>query len=192
MSEAYSRQFENLICELYRRKGYTVEPQKTLVGKSGAKHRLDGYCSKGKIFKKSLAIEAKYSANGWPVSMDDFSRFLTALEDCNIPEGHMITNSYFSENIVNLALSYNVKLVDGSQLKKELKKYDLSQAISSTSVFLDAVCIPFARIVLDSIDTTRTLSKLILPRSTLYIDFSRLDALIKENTKEVLRNYLNQ
>jgi len=125
-----SKKFEILIGKLYERKGYKVELNKVLKGRSGALHEFDGYCTKK---GKELVFEAKYISR--PVSLDDFSRFLTAVDDCKIEEAHLITNSYFSENVLNLASTYKIKLFDGEKLKAELKKYGLEGFIRRDTLF---------------------------------------------------------
>lgn len=159
------KEFELLVAELYRRKGYKVELEKTLVGESGAYHRFDSYCTKGFLNKKILALEAKYSAIGLPVRLDDFCRFVTAVNDCEIREAHMVTNSYFSENILSLAIAYNIRLVDGETLRKELRKYRMDEIISTSGEILVKIGIPIAKLVLDSIDGSKTLSKILLPKN---------------------------
>ena len=171
---SYARQFEVLIGELYRRKGYQVELQKTIKGVSGAEHRFDGYCVKGKFRKKSLVFEAKYSMNGSPVRIDDFSRFLTAVDDCRIPEGHMITNTYFSDNLISLAVTYNIRLIDGKQLRKELTKYRLDNVIIKNDL-LNHVGIPIAKLILNSVDRSKTLSRVLLPPEQNQVLYLNLD-----------------
>jgi len=162
-----SKQFELLVGELYKRKGYRVELNKILRGKSGARHEFDGYCTKG---KKVLAFEAKYSY--LPISLDDFSRFLMAVDDCKIEEAHMVTNSYFSENILSLALRYRIKLIDGNILRKELIKYNLDSFIAKN----DSPFSYFAKIFLDSLDKSKTLSKILIPNSQiLHLKFDSID-----------------
>ncbi len=149
-----SKQFEILVGELYKRKGYKVELNKVVKGKSGAKHEFDGYCTKG---KRVLAFEAKYSY--LPISLDDFSRFLTAVDDCGIKEAHMVTNSYFSENILSLAIRYNIKLIDGNSLRRELIKYNLDSFIANDFSSFSYII----KIFLDSLDKSKTLSRILLP-----------------------------
>ncbi|RLI98883.1 MAG: hypothetical protein DRP00_00785, partial [Candidatus Aenigmatarchaeota archaeon] len=60
---SYAHQFEVLLAELYTRKGFRVELNKSVVGRSWAKHEFDGYCVRGKYRKKVLVFEAKYSMN---------------------------------------------------------------------------------------------------------------------------------
>ncbi len=171
---SYAHQFEVLLAELYTRKGFRVELNKSVVGRSWAKHEFDGYCVRGKYRKKVLVFEAKYSMNGSPVRLDDFSRFLTAVDDCRIPEAHLITNSYFSDNILSLALTYNIKLIDGKRLKKELEKYQLDRVIIRNDL-MNNVVLPLAKLALDRIDNSKTLSKILLPKPQnriLYLDLN--------------------
>ncbi|MEM5790777.1 MAG: restriction endonuclease [Candidatus Aenigmatarchaeota archaeon] len=162
-----SKQFEVLIGELYKRKGYRVELNKIVQGKSGAKHEFDGYCTKK---RKTLVFEAKYST--LPVNLDDFSRFLTAVDDCKIKEAHMVTNSYYSENILSLAIRYNIKLIDGNRLKKELIEYNLDSFIIKNSFSNISFC--FAKYLLDSLDKSKSLSKILIPsqNQVLYLNLS--------------------
>jgi hypothetical protein len=187
---SYARQFEVLIGELYARKGYQVELQKTLIGRSGAEHIFDGYCIKGHFKKKLLVFEAKYSMNGSPVRIDDFSRFLTAVDDCRIPEAHMITNSYFSDNILSLAITYNIKLIDGEQLRKDLQKYGMDDVIIKNDL-LNNVCIPVAKLILDSIDHSKTLSRVLLPSQQNRILYLNLDPNYSFN-KNLNEKFANQ
>jgi transitional endoplasmic reticulum ATPase len=190
---SYDRQFEVLIGELYSRKGYQVELQKTVVGRSGAEHKFDGYCLKGRFRKRPMAFEAKYSANGLPVRVDDFSRFLTALDDCRIPEGHIVTNTYFSDNILSLAITYDIKLIDGNQLRKELRKYGLENAILRTNELLNSVGLPILKWALDSVDSSKTISRILIPRQqsqVLYLDLNP-NSSFNRSLNEKFKNQLN-
>jgi transitional endoplasmic reticulum ATPase len=128
--------------------------------------------------------------NGSPVRIDDFSRFLTAVDDCRIPEAHMITNSYFSDNILSLAITYNIKLIDGEQLRKDLQKYGMDDVIIKNDL-LNNVCIPVAKLILDSIDHSKTLSRVLLPSQQNRILYLNLDPNYSFN-KNLNEKFANQ
>ncbi|MDI6799014.1 MAG: AAA family ATPase [Candidatus Aenigmarchaeota archaeon] len=187
---SFHQQFELLLGELYSRKGFQVELHKRIKGRSGVEHEFDGYCIKGKFKKKALVFEGKYSS--LPVRLDDFSRFLTAVDDCGITEAHMITNSYFPESILNLAITYNIKLVDGDQLRKELIKYNLGNIIlDNNNELFENVGIPIARMVLDFVDSSRTLSNVLFSRNRSRPLYLNLDSSFVRSLNSRFQNQPN-
>ncbi|OYT41670.1 MAG: hypothetical protein B6U78_02645 [Candidatus Aenigmarchaeota archaeon ex4484_224] len=103
--------FEDLVEEIFKNQGYQTKRNLILEGKSGAKHEIDILAIKG---KKKIAIECKYRENEEKVGKSEFATFLLKLDDLEIKEGYLVTNSYFSDNVLLLAKKYKIKLIDYS------------------------------------------------------------------------------
>lgn len=117
--------FELVIEKLYRKMGYDVERRKIVKGISGVYHEIDLYACKNSLIKKSVAVECKWREN-LEVGKKELASFLLVLNDTKIKEGHMVTNSFYSNQAKILAKKYNLKLIDGFILKELLKKYSIN------------------------------------------------------------------
>jgi len=161
---SYYHIFEEILGELFSRKGYDVEIRQYLTGRSGAKHEFDGIGYKGRIRKKlKIGWEGKYISDETSVRLDDFRSFALAADDCNIPEAYMITNSYFSNNTVRLSERYKIKLWDGNALARQLRTYSMGPLIRRD--FGNDLWESLARGVLNTVDRSRTLSTILVPRT---------------------------
>jgi|GEM_PF-2527408 restriction endonuclease Mrr len=123
-------EFELIVEKLYRKMGYKTERRKIVKGVSGAQHEIDVYAYKNFLIKKGIAVECKWREN-LEIGKKELARFLLVLQDTKIKEGHMVTNSFYSEQTKLLARRYDIKLIDGYMLKKLLKKYSIDFELSS-------------------------------------------------------------
>ncbi|MEM7825861.1 MAG: restriction endonuclease [Candidatus Aenigmatarchaeota archaeon] len=117
--------FELTVEKLYRKMGYEVERRKVVRGVSGAYHEIDLYAYKKSLIIKQVAIECKWRKN-LEIGKKEIANFLIVLDDTKIKEGHIVTNSFYSKQAKILAKKYNLKLIDGSMLKKLLKNYSVN------------------------------------------------------------------
>ncbi len=119
-------EFEKIVAKLFELKGYEVETNKILVGKSGVQHEIDIY---GKLKGTTMAAECKYRSIEEKVEKNDIAIFLMKLDDLNIQEAYIITNSKFDENAIRIGNYYNIKMIDGDSLKEEFRKYGISYTL---------------------------------------------------------------
>lgn len=117
--------FEEVVASLYMRKGFSVEKNKLMTGKSGVIYELDIYGEKDGL---TLAVECKYKSHQ-KVGLEEIALFLLKLDDLDIKEGHFLTNSSFTNNAELVAKKYNIKLVDGEELKGELRKHGIKYLV---------------------------------------------------------------
>ena len=115
-------EFEEMVAKLFEIKGYKIERNKTMVGKSDVPHEIDIY---GKLKGIRMAAECKYRSFEEKVGKNDVAIFLMKLDDLKIEEGYMVTNSYFDENAIKIGNYYKIKMVDGKTLKEEFRKYGI-------------------------------------------------------------------
>jgi restriction endonuclease Mrr len=121
------KNFEKTVASLYQQMGFEVETNKMMEGSSGASHEIDIYCSNG---SKRIAIECKCKDK---VEKADIAVFILKLDDLKIKEGHVVSESCFSENAILTAKTYNICLVDGKELTKLFKKYGIEYRFSTRS-----------------------------------------------------------
>ncbi len=122
-----AERFEGIVGELYSRMGYEVYLQKTVQGKSGAKHGIDVYATKRSFLNgKTVLVEAKYREGDKYIPKRELATFLMVLDDTRIHEGHMITNASFSPQTRTLSKQYNIKLIERDELKRLFRQYNIS------------------------------------------------------------------
>jgi Holliday junction resolvase len=141
-------EFEKMVAKLFELKGYEVETNKILVGKSGVSHEIDIY---GKLKGTSMAAECKYRSFEEKIDKNDIAIFLMKLDDLNVQEAYMVTNSKFDENAIRIGNYYNIKMIDGSSLKEEFRKYGIRYTLEPVP---DS---PFLKIVKSFINLTKQL-----------------------------------
>jgi restriction endonuclease Mrr len=131
-------EFEKIVAKLFELKGYKVETNKILIGKSGVSHEIDIY---GKLKGTSMAAECKYRTFEEKIGKNDIAIFLMKLDDLNIQEAYMVTNSKFDENAVRIGSYYNIKMIDGDSLKEEFRKYGIRYTFEPipSSTFLNII-----------------------------------------------------
>ena len=122
--------FEFIVGKLYSEMGYKVERRKIIKGVSGAKHEIDLYAYKNSFIKKQIAVECKWRENV-EIGKKELANFFLVLQDTKIKEGHMVTNSFYSNQAKILGKKYGIKLIDGYMLKKLLKKYSIDFDLNS-------------------------------------------------------------
>jgi transitional endoplasmic reticulum ATPase len=125
------KQFEHLVGKLYSEMGYDVEVGKIIKGRSGADYETDVFFHRKSFWRgeKNGIVECKYRDDKNCVGRSDLADFLLLLDDVKVDEAHLVTNSYFADSVLMIADRYNIKMVDGSGLKKLLDKYNLSTYI---------------------------------------------------------------
>jgi restriction endonuclease Mrr len=121
------KEFERAVSSLYRQLGFEVEMNKLMEGSSGASHEIDVYCSNG---SKRIAVECKCKDK---VEKADIAIFILKLDDLKIKEGHIVSESSFSENAILTAKTYNIHLTDGKELTQLFKKHGIEYSFSSHS-----------------------------------------------------------
>jgi len=157
MSEVHQgNYFESIIGRLYERQDFEVELHKQIEGISGVIHEFDVFVKKR---KREIAIEAKLKNNNEPVSKREFSNFNVKLDDTRIKEGHMVTNSYYSESVMGLARHYNVRLIDGNELMELFRKYNMQNYIRR--VHSNDVISGMVRSFVDIVDSSGVVSSLL-------------------------------
>jgi restriction endonuclease Mrr len=120
------RRFEQLVGDLYSLRGYSVEKNVLVRGKSGALHEVDLYGErrKGRILGKGclerLAIECKYRGSFETVGKSEVASFVFKVKDADMGSGAVVTNSTFSSNACMVASFNDIKLIDGESLCREL------------------------------------------------------------------------
>lgn len=133
-----SSEFEEMVAKLFELKGYKVEKNKILVGKSGVSHEIDVYSK----LKGGMAVECKYRSCEEKVGKNDVAVFLMKLDDLNIQEAYMVTNSQFDENATKIGRYYNIRMMDGNLLKEEFRKYGIKYRFET---ILDGPLVRIAR-----------------------------------------------
>ncbi len=121
-------EFEHAVAELYSRMGYIVEPNKLIEGRSGAQHQIDVYATERKLLgQKNILVECKYRDNGKSIQKSELANFLLILDDIGVGEGHMVTNNYFAPSTHTLSEQYNIRLIEGEELKRLFRQYNLAR-----------------------------------------------------------------
>jgi restriction endonuclease Mrr len=131
-------EFEKNVAELFRKMGYEVELNKRMIGCSGADYEIDIYGEKRGKFGKAItmAVECKYK-NGQKVETEEVAVFNLKLDELRINEGYMVTNGRFSENAQKVARHYNIETIDGEELERLFKKFDLPYTFKNYDDVLD-------------------------------------------------------
>jgi len=122
-------EFECFVAQLYSKMGYNAETKKKMVGKSGVEYEVDVYLERGK--KKSIA-ECKYKNYGG-VSIAEVALLILKMDDIDIKEGIIVTNSAMPEPASLVAKHYGVPYIDDEQLKCLAREYNMEMNFRNTS-----------------------------------------------------------
>ena len=106
------REFEEFVCELFKRMGYT-----TIVTKASGDQGIDVIAEKNGI---KIGVQAKCYSN--TVSNKAIQEVSAGLRHYNLTKGIVITNNYFTTSASELAYSNNIILWDRNVLKEKLSE----------------------------------------------------------------------
>lgn len=123
-------EFERIVAELFAYKGYSVERNVTVEGRSG-KCEIDVLGEKNKkIGIERIAIECKFKNGGeierWEVLLWNAKVFEIEMDaSCKIDEVYFVTDGRFQPTARNTGDYYGMILLDGTDLNQEFKKYGM-------------------------------------------------------------------
>lgn len=136
MSDTYEKGLglERLVANLFKAKGYDVEHNVKLTGRSGVQHQIDVYAEyKGPLHTSRIVIECK--SYDKPIDKDIIMKLVHEVEDLGVDKGILITTSYFTPDAVSTAEGYNVDLWDGTKLRELLKEVSIEEISVPSNVF---------------------------------------------------------
>ncbi len=118
LQDITSRQFEELVCELFERKGYNV--QLTKQTRDGGKDLI--ILNNSMLGNFVIYAECKKRAPKNPVSVGFVRQLYGTVEADRVTAGIMITNSYFTEPAKRFqqTVKNRMNLVDYSELMKQI------------------------------------------------------------------------
>ncbi len=164
-------EFELTVAKLYERLGHDVEVHKIIKGKSGAEHEVDIYTTKRSLLRqKATLVECKYRDSREYVGKPEIANFVMFMDDIGIKEGHIVTNSYFSEQASLLGRNYSIRMIDGDELLPMFRKYGIrfnpnytnasgSKSNGPVGAFIDFLCeVGVAKGILKRKETSRSTS----------------------------------
>ena len=118
LQEITPRQFEELVCELFERKGYNV--QLTKQTRDGGKDLI--VLNNSMLGDLVIYAECKKKAPKHPVNVGLVRQLYGTVEADRVTAGIMITNSYFSEDARRFqqTIKSRMNLIDYSELMKQI------------------------------------------------------------------------
>jgi len=114
-------EFECFVAQLYSKDGWDAETKKRMVGKSGVEYEVDVYLERG---RKKAIVECKYKDYGG-VSIAEVALLMLKMDDIDIKDGIIVTNSVMPESASLVAKRYGLLYVDGDELKNLARKYNM-------------------------------------------------------------------
>lgn len=118
LQEITPRQFEELVCELFERKGYNV--QLTKQTRDGGKDLI--VLNNSMLGDLVIYAECKKKAPKHPVNVGLVRQLYGTVEADRVTAGIMVTNSYFSEDARRFqqTIKSRMNLIDYSELMKQI------------------------------------------------------------------------
>lgn len=118
LQEITSRQFEELVCELFERKGYNV--QLTKQTRDGGKDLI--VLNNSMLGDLVIYAECKKKAPKHPVNVGLVRQLYGTVEADRVTAGIMVTNSYFSKDARRFqqTIKSRMNLIDYSELMKQI------------------------------------------------------------------------
>jgi restriction endonuclease Mrr len=123
-------EFERIVAELFAAMGYAVERNVIVEGRSG-NCEIDVLAEKKKNLRTERAIvECKFK-NGGEVERSevlDWNARVFEIEmddSCKVDEVYFVTDGRFQPTARNTGNYYGMKLLDGADLNRELKRYGI-------------------------------------------------------------------
>ncbi len=110
---------ERVVAELFRRRGYRVERDVRVVGRSGVRHQVDVLVSYDTpLYVSRVVVECKNQVE--PVGKDVVMKVAEVVRDIGADKGIVVTTSYFTDDAVATARALNVELWDKLKLSSLL------------------------------------------------------------------------
>ena len=118
LQEITPRQFEELVCELFERKGYNV--QLTKQTRDGGKDLI--VLNNSMLGDLVIYAECKKKAPKHPVNVGLVRQLYGTVEADRVTAGIMVTNSYFSKDARRFqqTIKSRMNLIDYSELMKQI------------------------------------------------------------------------
>lgn len=155
MSSAHERglKLEKRITECFKAKGYNVEHNIKLRGRSGVEHQIDVYAEyKAPLHTSKIVVECK--SYDQPIDKDIVMKLVHEVDDLGMDKGILVTTSYFTTDAVSTAQGYNIELWDNQKLKDLLGETVIKNFVSvPTNVFYVEPIIPIEN-ALKAVDAT--------------------------------------
>ncbi|MFZ7332662.1 SNF2-related protein, partial [Avibacterium avium] len=113
-------EFEDLVAEIYRRQGYSIE----MTRASGSDYGADVIAYKD---NEKLAIQCKHSAHGYTKDQEAIYQLVTEAKDLHKPTKLIaVCNTKFSKTAHREATRHNVELIEMHDLLKKMQELCIS------------------------------------------------------------------
>lgn len=144
-------ELEKLVANLFKEKGYDIEHNVKLVGRSGVEHQIDVFVKyKAPLHISKIVVECK--AHDEPIDKEAVLKLIHVVHDLGVDKGILVTTSYFTPDAILTARGYNIELWNGFKLKELLKEISPSKKSEEVTILTNMFYIePFSSIRLTKI-----------------------------------------
>ncbi|MCE2614998.1 MAG: restriction endonuclease [Nitrosopumilus sp. (ex Thoosa mismalolli)] len=123
---------EDAVAKIFQSKGYEIVLRKKISGKSGEYNEIDVVATRGQA---TIAIECKNYSEGKKIGAMTVRDFIAKLDDLDIHQGLLVTNTDFSSDALGWAKNGTTKPIEtwnGVTLQEKLMEVTIGRSKSRT------------------------------------------------------------
>lgn len=131
-SREMGNKLEDAVAKIFQSKGYEIVLRKKISGKSGEYNEIDVVATRGQA---TIAIECKNYSEGKKIGAMTVRDFIAKLDDLDIHQGLLVTNTEFSSDALGWAKNGTTKPIEtwnGTTLQEKLMEVTIGRTKSRT------------------------------------------------------------
>ncbi len=135
-SREMGNKLEDAVAKIFKNQGYEIVLRKKISGKSGEYNEIDVIATRGQA---TIAIECKNYSEGKKVGAMTVRDFIAKLDDLDIHQGLLVTNTDFSSDALGWAKNGTTKPIqtwNGTALQEKLMEVTIGRKSRTKSKIL--------------------------------------------------------